>query len=113
MQPDKLTNANVAATAQTRLFSDDDRRNQITDDQWRDDWSLRRQLKLNEMIQSINAWQSGQTRVRAEWNTDSGLALTNTMGNEGANISIGGDPGDGLGDCSGHLQRYLHYWCSG
>ena len=49
-----------------------DRRNQITDNQWRDDWSLRN-AKLNEMIQAINA-VSGQTGVRAEWNTDSGLA---------------------------------------
>ena len=40
---------------------------------------------------------SGQTGVRAEWNTDNALALTNTAGNEGNNIVIGGDPITALG----------------
>jgi flagellar hook-associated protein FlgK len=52
--------------------------------------------KINEMIQAINA-VSGQTGVRAEWNTDNALALTNTAGNEGNNIVIGGDPITALG----------------
>jgi len=52
--------------------------------------------KMNEMIQAINA-VSGQTGVRAEWNTDNALALTNTAGNEGENIVIGGDPITALG----------------
>ena len=94
-QFDKLTNANVVATAQTRLFSDEiDATKSLTINGVTIGHSAT--AKLNEMIQSINA-VSGQTRVRAEWNTDSGLALTNTMGNEGANILIGGDPVTALG----------------
>ena len=94
-QFDKLTNANVVATAQTRLFSDEiDATKSLTINGVTIGHSAT--AKLNEMIQSINA-VSGQTGVRAEWNTDSGLALTNTMGNEGANILIGGDPVTALG----------------
>ena len=95
-QFDKLTQrANVVATAQTRLFSDEiDATKSLTINGVTIGHSAT--AKLNEMIQSINA-VSGQTRVRAEWNTDSGLALTNTMGNEGANILIGGDPVTALG----------------
>ena len=89
-QFDKLTNANVVATAQTRLLSDEiDATKSLTINGVTIGHSAN--AKLNEMIQAINA-VSGQTGVRAEWNTDSGLALTNTVGNEGANIVIGGDP---------------------
>ena len=94
-QFDKLTNANVVATAQTRLLSDEiDATKSLTINGVTIGHSAT--AKLNEMIQSINA-VSGQTGVRAEWNTDSGLALTNTVGNEGANIVIGGDPVTALG----------------
>ena len=94
-QFDKLTNANVVATAQTRLLSDEiDATKSLTINGVTIGHSAT--AKLNEMIQSINA-VSGQTGVRAEWNTDSGLALTNTTGNEGANILIGGDPVTALG----------------
>ena len=93
-QFDKLTNANVVATAQTRLFSDEiDATKSLTINGVTIGHSAT--AKLNEIF-TINA-VSGQTGVRAEWNTDSGLALTNTMGNEGANILIGGDPVTALG----------------
>lgn len=94
-QFDKLSNANVVATAQTRLLSDEiDATKSLTINGVAIGHSAN--AKLNEMIQAINA-VSGQTGVRAEWNTDSGLALTNTVGNEGANIVIGGDPVTALG----------------
>ncbi len=94
-QFDKLTNANVVATAQTRLISDEiDATKSLTINSVPISHSAT--AKLNEMIQSINA-VSSQTGVRAEWNTESGLALTNTVGNEGANIVIGGDPVTALG----------------
>mgnify|MGYP001234162204 FL=1 len=94
-QFDKLTNANVVATAQTRLLSDEiDATKSLTINGVTIGHSAT--AKLNEIIQSINA-VSGQTGVRAEWNTESGLALTNTIGNEGANIVVGGDPVTALG----------------
>jgi len=43
---------------------------------------------VGEVIQAINA-ASGQTNVRAAWIGDSGIALTNTVGHEGENISLG------------------------
>ena len=63
-QFDKLTNANVVATAQTRLISDEiDATKSLTINSVPSGHSAT--AKLNEMIQSINA-VSGQTGVRAE-----------------------------------------------
>ena len=94
-QFDALGNSNVVATAQTRLLAADiDATKSLTINGVAIGHSAN--AKLNEMIQAINA-VSGQTGVRAEWNTDSGLALTNTAGNEGDNIVIGGDPLTALG----------------
>ena len=44
--------------------------------------------KVDDLIGAIND-RSGQTLVRAEWRGSEGLALTNTAGSEGANITIG------------------------
>ncbi len=44
--------------------------------------------KVDDLIGAIND-KSGQTLVRAEWRGSDGLALTNTTGSEGANITIG------------------------
>ena len=44
--------------------------------------------KVDDLIKAIND-KSGQTLVRAEWRGSDGLALTNTAGSEGANITIG------------------------
>ena len=86
-QFDRLANTNVTASAQNTLMSgefDPSKSlliNGVT-------VSYAANAKMNEMIQAINA-VSGQTGVRADWRTESALALTNTAGNEGDNIVIG------------------------
>jgi flagellar basal body rod protein FlgC len=94
-QFDALDNANVVATAETKVFSgvvDPTKSLSINGTSI----TYAANAKMNEMIQAINA-VSGQTAVRAEWNTDNALVLTNTAGNEGENIVIGGDPVTALG----------------
>ena len=94
-QFDALDNANVVATAETKVFSgviDPTKSLSINGTSI----TYAANAKMNEMIQAINV-VSGQTGVRAEWNTDNALALTNTAGNEGENIVIGGDPITALG----------------
>ena len=94
-QFDALGNANVVATAETKVFSGViDPTKSLTINGTAIAHAAN--AKMNEMIQAINA-VSGQTGVRAEWNTDNALALTNTSGNEGDNIVIGGDPITSLG----------------
>jgi flagellar hook-associated protein FlgK len=94
-QFDDLGNANVVATAETKVFSGEiDATKSLTINGVAIGHATN--AKMNEMIQAINA-VSGQTGVRAEWNTDNALALTNTSGNEGNNIVIGGDPITALG----------------
>jgi flagellar hook-associated protein FlgK len=94
-QFDALGNANVVATAETKVFSGViDATKSLTINGTAIAHAAN--AKMNEMIQAINA-VSGQTGVRAEWNTANALALTNTSGNEGDNIVIGGDPITSLG----------------
>ena len=94
-QFDALGNANVVATAETKLFSGViDPTKSLTINGTAITHAAN--AKMNEMIQAINA-VSGQTGVRAEWKTDNALALTHTSGNEGDNIVIGGDPVTSLG----------------
>jgi len=86
-QFDRLSNANVNATAQNTLMSGEfDPSKSLTINSVTVNHAAN--AKINEMIQAINA-VSGQTGVRAEWRAESGLALTNTAGNEGDNITLG------------------------
>ena len=86
-QFDRLSNANVNATAQNTLMSGEfDPSKSLTINSVTVNHAAT--AKINEMIQAINA-VSGQTGVRAEWRAESGLALTNTAGNEGDNITLG------------------------
>ncbi|MCH1610317.1 MAG: flagellar hook-associated protein FlgK [Luminiphilus sp.] len=86
-QFDRLGNSNVSATAQNTLMSGEfDPSKSLTINGVTVNHAVN--AKVNEMIQAVNA-VSGQTGVRAEWRTESALALTNTAGNEGDNIVIG------------------------
>jgi flagellar hook-associated protein FlgK len=86
-QFDRLSNANVTATAQNTLMSGEfDPSKSLTINGKTVNHAANAQI--NEMIQAINA-VSGQTGVRADWRAESGLALTNTAGNEGDNITLG------------------------
>ncbi|MBT6351431.1 MAG: flagellar hook-associated protein FlgK [Halieaceae bacterium] len=86
-QFDRLSNANVNATAQNTLMSGEfDPSKSLTINSVTVNHAAN--AKINEMIQAING-VSGQTGVRAEWRAESGLALTNTAGNEGDNITLG------------------------
>ena len=86
-QFDRLTNVNVTATAQNTVMSGEfDPSKSLTINGKTVNHAAN--AKINEMIQAINA-VSGQTGVRADWRAESGLALTNTAGNEGDNITLG------------------------
>ena len=86
-QFDRLSNANVTATAQNTLMSGEfDPSKSLTINSVTVNHAAN--AKINEMIEAING-VSGQTGVRAEWRAESGLALTNTAGNEGDNITLG------------------------
>jgi flagellar hook-associated protein FlgK len=86
-QFDRLSNPNVTATAQNTLMSGEfDPTKSLTINSVTVNHAAN--AKINEMIQAING-VSGQTGVRAEWRAESGLALTNTAGNEGDNITLG------------------------
>ena len=86
-QFDRLANTNVSATAQNTLMSGEfDPSKSLTINGVSVSHAVN--ADMSEMIQAINA-VSGQTGVRAEWRTESALALTNTVGNEGDNIEIG------------------------
>lgn len=110
-QFDALGNANVVATAENKVFSGEiDATKSLTINGVAIGHATN--AKMNEMIQAINA-VSGQTGVRAEWNTDNALALTNTSGNEGNNIVIGGDPITALGIVPGTYSGTYSIGASG
>ena len=83
----QLSNVNVSATAQNTLLAGEiDSSKTLTINGITIAHSAT--AKLNDLIKAIND-QSGQTLVRAEWRGSESLALTNTAGSEGANITIG------------------------
>lgn len=86
-QFDRLDNTNVTASAQNTVMSGAfDPSKSLTINGVAVGHAAN--ADMSEMIQAINA-VSGQTNVRAEWRTETALALTNTAGNEGDNIVIG------------------------
>ena len=84
---ERLSNVNVTATAQnTVLAGEIDSSKTLTINGISIAHSAT--AKVDDLIKAIND-KSGQTLVRAEWRGSEGLALTNTAGSEGANITIG------------------------
>ena len=86
-QFDRLTNVNVTATAKNTLMSGEfDASKSLTING--ETVNHAANAKISDMIQAINA-VSDESKVRAEWRAESGLALTNAAGNEGDNITLG------------------------
>lgn len=84
---ERLSNVNVTASAQnTVLAGEIDSSKTLTINGISIAHSAT--AKVDDLIKAIND-KSGQTLVRAEWRGSEGLALTNTAGSEGANITIG------------------------
>jgi flagellar hook-associated protein FlgK len=84
---ERLSNVNVTATAQNTVMAGEiDSSKTLTINGVSIAHSAT--AKVEDLIKAIND-KSGQTLVRAEWRGSEGLALTNTAGSEGANITIG------------------------
>ncbi|MEC8112701.1 MAG: flagellar hook-associated protein FlgK, partial [Pseudomonadota bacterium] len=84
---ERLSNVNVTATARNTILAGElDSSKTLTINGVSIAHSAT--AKVDDLIGAIND-KSGQTLVRAEWRGSEGLALTNTAGSEGANITIG------------------------